>query len=188
MFRSYLNSYGPSSEPAGHDTAGDYVDRNGPEEIVPGFSEFLGYFMPRKVMAGQDTMRAAGTVTRKLAAWLAQKGYIERKPEAEKQASRKGSSLVKCRKVERILDEFIRWQPPVKCRPEIEDHFRVERIEPGRIWLLPLLEGDKAVGPIEVPEEATAVMEEDMDIGGVVGKCRGRWYLLEIWNISPPSG
>lgn len=36
---------------------------------------FLHYFMPRKVLCGQETMDAAGTVTRKLGKWLVQKGY-----------------------------------------------------------------------------------------------------------------
>lgn len=37
---------------------------------------FLGYFMIRKVMAGQELARAAGTVTKKLSKWLAAKGCI----------------------------------------------------------------------------------------------------------------
>jgi len=46
-------------------------------DVTGGYSEFLGYFMPRKVMCGKDLMQAAGTVTKKLAKWLAEKGYVE---------------------------------------------------------------------------------------------------------------
>ena len=42
--------------------------------------------MPRKVMCGKDTMKAVGTVTKKLATWLAEKGYIEDATEAQEQA------------------------------------------------------------------------------------------------------
>ena len=39
--------------------------------------EFLGYFMVRKVVAGQELLRAAGTVTKKLARWLHDQGFID---------------------------------------------------------------------------------------------------------------
>ena len=48
----------------------------GPDKIVENLGSFLGYFMIRKVMAGQDLKRAAGTVTKTLSKWLAVKGYI----------------------------------------------------------------------------------------------------------------
>ena len=48
-----------------------------PEEITGGLGELLGYFMPHKVIAGKETMKAAGTVTKKLVKWLAEKGYVE---------------------------------------------------------------------------------------------------------------
>ena len=47
----------------------------GPEHILPNIGEFLSYFMVSKVMAGQDLLRASGTVTKKLAKWMAEKGY-----------------------------------------------------------------------------------------------------------------
>ena len=42
----------------------------GPEHLVDNLGEFLGYFMIRKVAAGQEVLRAAGTVTKSLARWL----------------------------------------------------------------------------------------------------------------------
>jgi hypothetical protein len=48
----------------------------GPEKIVEHLGEFLGYFMIRKVFASQELLRAAGTVTKKLASWLHAQGCI----------------------------------------------------------------------------------------------------------------
>ena len=42
----------------------------GAGHIVENLGEFLGYFMVRKVIAGQELIAAAGTVTKKLARWL----------------------------------------------------------------------------------------------------------------------
>ena len=41
---------------------GEFCDIFGPEHILPNVGEFLNYFMIRKAMAGQDLMRASGTV------------------------------------------------------------------------------------------------------------------------------
>ena len=53
----------------------EFCDIFGPEHILPHIGEFLNYFMVSKVMAGQDLLRASGTVTKKLAKWLADKGH-----------------------------------------------------------------------------------------------------------------
>ena len=48
----------------------------GPEHILENVGEFLNYFMVSKVMAGADTLRASGTVMKKLAKWLAEHDYV----------------------------------------------------------------------------------------------------------------
>ena len=81
LLRSCLEGYWPGHDRGEYDritkAGGAYCGTFGPEEILAGLSEFLGYFMPRKVVAGKETMEAAGTVTKKLVKWLAQKGYVE---------------------------------------------------------------------------------------------------------------
>jgi len=49
----------------------EFCDMFGPEHILENVGEFLNYFMVSKVMAGADTLRASGTVMKKLAKWLA---------------------------------------------------------------------------------------------------------------------
>src|SRR5713101_7087734 len=71
-----MNGYGPNSLDGGDHKrwkkafdAGDFdafCHLLGPEYILGNVGEFLGYFMIRKVMAGQELLRAAGTVTKKL--------------------------------------------------------------------------------------------------------------------------
>ncbi len=80
LYRSYLESYWP-----GHDDeygsitkkGGTYCGTFGPGDATLGYGEFLGYFMPRKVICGKETMQAAGTVTKKLAKWLRKKEYVK---------------------------------------------------------------------------------------------------------------
>lgn len=81
LYRSYLERYWPGHSGTDYDAVtgskGTYCGTFGAADITSGFSEFLGYFMPRKVIAGNATMKAAGTVLKKLARWLVEKGYTE---------------------------------------------------------------------------------------------------------------
>ena len=49
--------------------------------------------MPHKVIAGNETMKAAGTVVKKLAKWLVEKGYTE---DDESSGRLVGRPLVTC--------------------------------------------------------------------------------------------
>lgn len=78
LLKAYMERYWP-----GHDgeydkvtkAGGTYCGTYGPEDISGAFGMFLDYFMPNKVITGEGTHKAAGTVVRKLAKWLVQKGY-----------------------------------------------------------------------------------------------------------------
>jgi hypothetical protein len=88
LFRSHLNGYAYEGLSRGESALFDkhynvkgedhreFCQLFGPDKIVENFGGFLGYFMIRKVIAGQDLKRAAGTVTKKLSKWLAEKGYV----------------------------------------------------------------------------------------------------------------
>jgi hypothetical protein len=188
LYGSYLESYWP-----GHDgeydkitkAGGTYCGTFGPEDATEGYSEFLGYFMPRKVMCGKDTMRAAGTVTKKLAKWLAEKGYVEDTENAQEQASEAAKDLPNAQEVLDILSAYLGETAPAKHGGEIEDHFWIEKIEPGKLWLNPLTAGKSVIGPIPVPKRVTALCEPGWDIGGVVAKVGKGWRLVEVWNVSP---
>ena len=63
---------------------------------------------------------------------------------------------------------------PASHGREIEDHFWIERIEPGKLWLKPLTAGASVIGPVPVPKKVTALCQPMWDIGGVVAKDGGR--------------
>ena len=81
LLGSCLERYWPGHEQKEYEritaAGGTFCGTFGPEEILSGLSEFLGYFMPHKVIASKATMQAAGTVTKKLVKWLAQKRYVK---------------------------------------------------------------------------------------------------------------
>lgn len=86
----------------------------GPEKIVEHLGEFLGYFMVRKVIAGEDLLRASGTVTKKLASWLHEHGYISEDERADA-LERGGDAARELPRVDRLgqlLHEEMEKTPP----------------------------------------------------------------------------
>lgn len=192
LFRSCLESYWPghSQEEYGRITAkgGTFCGTFGPEEIIGGLGEFLGYFMPHKVIAGKDTMKAAGTVTKKLVKWLAEKGYVEDAEElemAEERAGEAARDLPAASDLAELLEAYVDEHAPDHYSREIEDHFTVVRIEPGKLWLEPFSSGDREIGPVPVPHEVTRRCQKGWDISGVAVKTSKGWRLLEVWNVTP---
>jgi hypothetical protein len=161
LYESYLESYWP-----GHDgksgtitkAGGTYCGTFGPEDATNGYSEFLGYFMPRKVMCGKETMQAAGTVTKKLAKWLAEKGHIRDTEDAQERAGEAARNLPNAQTVLDILSTYVDETAPAKHGGEIEGHFWIEKIEPGKLWVNSLT-GPSLIGPIPVPMQVTALCE-----------------------------
>lgn len=188
LYKAYLESYWP-----GHDgeydkiseAGGSYCGTFGPEDATAGYGEFLGYFMPRKVMCGKETMQAAGTVTKKLAKWLTEKGYVEDTEYEQEQAGAAARDLPNATEVVDMLNAYCDETAPARHGHVMEDHFWIDRIEPGKLWLEPLTTGDSVIGPIPVPNEVTAVCKPGWDIGGVVAKIGKGWRLVEVWNVSP---
>jgi len=192
LFRSCLESYWPghSQEEYNRITAkgGTFCGSFGPEEITGGLGEFLGYFMPRKVVAGKETMKAAGTVTKKLVNWLAEKGYVrdeEALAMAEERAGEAARDLPAASELAELLEAYLDEHAPDHYSREIEDHFTVTRIEPGKLWLEPFSSGDRQIGPVPVPHEVSRQCQKGWDISGVAVKTSKGWRLLEVWNVTP---
>jgi len=188
-YRSYLERYWPGHSGKDYDAItkakGTYCGTFGAEDITPGFSEFLGYFMPRKVIAGNETMKAAGTVIKKLARWLVEKGYTEDDESTRELVGTTARDLPASQKLLDRLDDWLAENAPEDRGREVEGHFWIKRVEPGRIWLESILSREREIGPIPVPEKITRACKVGWDVGGVVGETAQGWRLVEVWNISP---
>jgi len=158
----------------------------GPRYILPNLGMFLSYFMVRKVMASKALLRAAGTVTKTLAKWLADKGYADAAPAraAQKRAAAAARDLPKA---DALADRLAAWadgQPRGDSAAEIEGHFEVRRIEPGKLWLQDFDDG-RTLGPVSIPVDLSRRTHAGWTISGILGRARGRWTLVEVWNVYP---
>jgi hypothetical protein len=159
----------------------------GAEQIIPNLREFLSYFMVRKVIAGAELMRAAGTVIKSMSKWLAEKGYVG--PAESRNGAQHGAAaardLPEAQALARRLIEFADRHPAVDdCDEETEeDQFLIAEVENGRIWL-ERMDGQR-LGPFALPATLARRCRVGWSISGVVGPVRGKWKLLEVWNVYP---
>lgn len=159
----------------------------GPEQLVDNLGEFLGYFMIRKVAAGQELLRAAGTVTKSLARWLHEQGWVD--DEALAIAVDRGGDaardLPKADKLASLLYELTQRSPRVDDPDAVadddwvEDRLQIERVEPGALWF------EGGVGPLKLPKQVTDIAQEGWSVTVVLARVQGVWHLLEVGNVYP---
>ena len=124
-------------------------------------------------------------MTKKLAAWLAEKGYADAATVAiaAEQGAAAARDLPKAEALASRLADFAEGQDGGAAGEALEDHFRITRVEPGRIWLEGL-DGHEH-GPIPLPQALSRQCPVGWTISGVVGRVGRRWQLLEAWNVYP---
>jgi len=163
----------------------------GPDHIVPNIGFFLDYFMIRKVMCGAELKGAAGTVTKRLAKWLAEKGYIgeEDARDGAERGAEAARLLPVADRAAQILAEVGDFFFDPSDLPDEDymefDHYTIVKIEPGRLWLEGFGGGEGVIGPISVPRKATELLQRDWDISCALARIRGKWRLVEVANVYP---
>ncbi|HEX2699346.1 MAG TPA: hypothetical protein VHM89_03980 [Acidimicrobiales bacterium] len=131
--------------------------------------------MVRKVMAGEDLLRAAGTVTKKLAKWMAANGFLDAAAagEAVERGSSAARDLPRAERLSRLL--FDQAQRAAKDDGDladddiVEDYFTIERVEPGALWL----SGD--VGPVKIGKEASSLARPGWSVYLVMARSARGW-------------
>ena len=191
LLRDSLNSYAydslGKSEQKRWRTAFDAGDEEaychlfGPEKIVDHLGEFLGWFMVRKVMAGADLLRASGTVTKKLASWLQEHGYIsdEQRTQGVERGADAARDLPRADRLGALLHKEMERTPPfdpddVSDEHWIEDFVAIERVEPGALWF------EGGIGPVQVSKEASDLAQVGWGVNIVLAQLRGKWHIVEL--------
>lgn len=164
-----------------------FCDVFGPDKILSNVHEFLGYFIVRKVVAGQDLLRAAGTVVKRLSAWLEEKGYATADGTAMATAtgSAAARNLPRAEKLAGLLCRLAQGRLSQKVLEYKEDQFVITRIEPGCLWLAGMLSGQETIGPIAVPQEISDLTEEGWAVSLLLGRTQRGWEILEVGNVYP---
>lgn len=195
LLRDCLNGYGYQSLSAADLTRWESAAERGDEDafvvlfgadkIAENLGEFLGYFMVRKVMAGEELLRASGTVTKKLTKWLGQRGYLDAST-MEVAVERSGDAardLPKAEKLSRLL--FEQSQKSTLDTAEldedhcVDDYLMIERVESGVLWF------EGGIGPVNVPKDASDIAQPGWSVNVVLARGSGSWQIVEVGNVYP---
>jgi hypothetical protein len=163
----------------------EFCDIFGPEHILENVGEFLNYFMVSKVMAGADTLRASGTVMKKLVKWLAEYGHVRTDDAALaiEQAAEAARDLPAAEKLSALLYDLTAGRH-VPHDSDIEGRFGITKLEAGEIWLQDEDDGED-YGPILLPERVSKLCRVGWTISGAVRKSGNRWVLVEVFQVYP---
>lgn len=153
--------------------------------LVKYLDEFLDDFMIRKVLFTSEMVEATINDVRGFLAWLGEHGHltagqtrtalgrIARGADEVPAADRLSSLLYEeGRRSEAQADRF-------RDAEIIEDFLVVERVAPGRIWLIGV------DGPLKVPEAASRLARPGWTINLVIGRDGEVWRVLEVGNVYP---
>jgi len=158
----------------------------GPEKIREHLSEFLGYFMVRKVMGGQELLKASGTVTAKLTRWLKDHGHIDddQAGDALERARGAARDLPAADRLGRLLHDVAARAPQID--PDniadadwVEDQLAISDVQPGLICF------EGAIGPIKVPRAASDLARPGWMVSITAARTDQRWQLLEVGFVYP---
>ncbi len=156
-----------------------------PDEIVGRLEEFFGWFMVRKVLAGQDLMQVTGTVVRRLGRWLYEHDYIDEDGAEyfEQATGGQGRALPKATALRDRLAEWVDNQPAARAEKTYEDHFDILAITPQG-WQIQGL-ASRVQDVVQVPSHLVHSQQVGWEVSGVIAQTsRGlRW--VEVWNVYP---
>jgi hypothetical protein len=162
----------------------------GAREVARYLDEFLGYFLIRKVLMSEDEVARTVEDVHGFIEWLAAERELT--PAAARRAlgriATASADLPVAERLARLLHEIARANEAKARRgaipePEevVEDYLVIERVAPGRIWFL------DGVGPIKVPEAASAIARPGWTVNLVLGRRGAAWDVLEVGNVYPET-
>lgn len=196
LLRDCMNSYGHTMlselDRKRYERAYDAGDEEafchlfGPDQIPTQIGQFLGWFVIRKTMAGQEFLKACGTVTKKLGKWLEANGYVDDSAAADMldRGAEATDELPKAEKLGDFLYQETRKVPPfdpdsIPDDDWVEDQLWIEKVEPGALWF------EGGIGPVKLPKAATDLARPGWAVTIVLAKLDGAWRVVEVGNVYP---
>lgn len=165
----------------------EFCEMFGPNNIGANeISEFLGFFMIKKVMGSKEMMKGVGRVMRKLVKWMNEKGYMDEEEygnTAERVDDLK-DELPIVEELSGLIYEYIEDNPVEDFTETAEGYFRVTKIKPGELWLEEV-GGGGMIEPVFVSNEISSLCKVDWVICLELGKTKKGWQMIESGNVYP---
>ena len=166
----------------------EFCEIFGPDKIGSSeISEFLNYFMIRKVMGSKELMKTVGRVMQKFVKWMDEKEYMleeEYENVAETVAELK-DEIPKVKELSNLIYDYIQNNAPEDFTQTVDGYFRVTEIENSKLWLVDYIEHKKKIGPVFVSTEISSMCKVGWVICLEIGKTSKGWEMLESGCVYP---
>lgn len=151
----------------------------------------LGHFAVRHGFGTKGFLRAVGPVMEKLAAWLVHKGVWTVRDYAsyrELAGERPGRRLAGCDEFARLLWQYVQAHPAsapddLPAEDHRDEEFMIRSVEPGKLHLEALLDGDEIM--LTLPKAVTATACAGWSVDLELARLRGRWRVLSVGDAYP---
>jgi hypothetical protein len=170
-----------------------FCDIFGPDHLRPfHINFFLSTFVIRTVMGTKGFLKACGPLMEKLASWLLEKEYWDEdamRYYRELVGDDVGSDLVDCDTLGMALHDYVENHPiePPEDLPDndyFDDQFTIKKVEPGKLHLEGLLEGDENM-VLSLPRTITKKVKVGWSITMEIARIKGKWHILGVGNVYP---
>jgi hypothetical protein len=176
----------------GTDQAGlTSTETSGVKKLISSIPEFLDYFMIRKVMASEETLKIAGVVVCRLIDWLEENRLIDAATaiEATHSARQTRRNLPRAQRISALLAEqanddktlmlkVLRSVPQPRV-PFAEDYLTVTAVNDSQLWFA------EVAGPLPVSVEVASLIQPGWQINLAMHFYDGRWWLGEVGHCYP---
>jgi len=155
---------------------------------VSEISEFLSYFMIRKVTSSKELMTNTGRVLSKFIKWLRENSYINNNEfellyEAVNEIK---SDLPKVVKLSNLFYEEATKNSLYQYEIYEESHFTIKKVEADRLWLEDYYsDSDMKIGPVIVPKKISSFVKEGWTAYLELGRKNKNWYITGSGNVYP---
>ncbi|KPH73474.1 MULTISPECIES: hypothetical protein [Bacillaceae] len=190
LFREYLNGYAyqylddenrKKWEAQWEEGEAFFTELFGQDELTENqISEFLDYFLIRKVMGPESLIKKAVRVMKKFSKWMNEKNYSK---DDYQDYFEEVKDLPKVEKLAQLIYHCARNAPELQYEDVINSSFLVSKIEKGKLWLEDDLDGTEVIGPVLVTKGISDLCQEGWRINMEIGKTSKGWYILESGNV-----
>jgi hypothetical protein len=161
-FEHYLNGYGSENltekeleryEELSEGKGKEYCEIFGPRQLgLREMENFLGCFMVLRVKASKNFLTVVGRVMHKLVRWMHEKGYMadDDYEAMDKRVKELKADLPIAVEVNGLMSEYATKSQRGKYKEELNSHFTIKKIEPGKLWLEDFKDPGELKGPVLV--------------------------------------
>lgn len=151
--------------------------------------EFLGGYVILNAATSKNFLKVVGRVMHKLVQWLHEKGYMvdEVYEKTNERVNELKADLPATMEVGKLMSEYAAKSSRGKYMEELNSHFNIKKIEPGKLWFEDYIVSEELIGPVLVSGEISSMCRVGWTVVLRIGKKGDVWRIIDSKSVYPLS-